>query len=144
MKILLLLSLFFSFACTTVPMKNYYKPLKELTFSVEDVSDPLNVNAVKEEYFQGNKEYLLDLYFLIANDALYSGCLEIAHRGFVFLYQNDARPGHREIIAKKFELIKNILRFRAFYFRQEQASLEGFKKLSGLENKCGELSESLE
>lgn len=142
-KFVLLLMIIIS-SCAISKKNSHLTPLKELTFSREEARDPLSVSPIPNDYFEKNEQYILDLYFLIANDALYSGCLEIAHNGFVFLYQNDHRPGNREYLTKKFELLRDILRFKALYFKQKEATPAEFNKLLGLSDNCNELKESLE
>jgi hypothetical protein len=128
-------------ACSSKSPKSHLKPLTELTFTHEG-RDPLKITTIEESFFQKDQKYILDLYFLLANDAFYLGCLEIAHNGFVFLYQNDTREGNREYIEAKFGLLKKILRFRALYLQENKDQLDEFNKVLGY--RCKELKESLQ
>lgn len=112
-----LFSLIFLITACSHHRKVSMKPLMELTLHQINQKDMAPPMTIPEEKYQADNNYVFDLYFLIANDAYYQGCFEIAHNGFVFLYNNDHRPGSKEFISKKFKDLREKLIDRAYHYK---------------------------
>lgn len=98
------------------------KPLQELTLRQQPQKDLAPPLTISEEQYQADNNYVFDLYFLIANDAYYQGCFEIAHNGFIFLYYNDHRLGTKEFISKKIKQLREKLIERAYNYKMGYGS----------------------
>lgn len=141
LKSIVIIFLILLVGCSSTSRKaKIYKPLKEITFETDVKEETFNVTTFSDEYFEKDKFYILDLYFILANDAFYMGCYEIAHNGFIFLYKNDPREGVKEFISMKLAKMRQLLLNRAY--AREMGLESEYDRRMGLH--CQNLKESLD